>query len=89
LAGVPDRYVVEGRSAILPTGAMETQPAIQHSCGSAAGDYADPAVRIAQLIKSFGPNGVFESICANDLGPAMQSIGHAMVGMTSTGMTAP
>jgi hypothetical protein len=81
LAGAPTPYVVGGHTFMLGNGASEVQPLIQHSCSASAGDYADPGVRIAQLLRSFGPNAVFESICADDFMPAMQNIGNAMVGM--------
>ncbi len=41
----------------------ELWPQIEHSCGAGDGSYGDPAVRITQLVKAFGDNGVFTSIC--------------------------
>jgi hypothetical protein len=81
LAGSPAHYTVAGKSFQLQNGVTEIQPTIQHSCSSATGDYADPAVRVAQLIRSFGPNGVFENICADDLAPVMTTIAKSMVGV--------
>ena len=36
----------------------ELWPQIEHSCASGDGSYGDPAVRITQLVKGFGDNGV-------------------------------
>jgi len=41
----------------------ELWPQIEHSCASGDGSYGDPAVRITQLVKGFGDNGVSSSIC--------------------------
>ena len=41
----------------------ELWPQIEHSCGSSDGSSGDPAVRITQLVKGFGDNGVSASIC--------------------------
>jgi hypothetical protein len=41
----------------------ELWPQIEHSCGSTDGSSGEPAVRIAQLVRAFGPHGVSTSIC--------------------------
>lgn len=41
----------------------ELWPQIEHSCASGDGSYGDPSVRITQLVKAFGDNGVSSSIC--------------------------
>ena len=74
VAGLPDRYIVTSEAKQLPSGGMEDQPIVEHSCTAKNGDYADPAVRIAQAVTAFGSNGVFESICEDDFGPALQQI---------------
>jgi len=59
----------------------ETDPMIAHSCTQAtAGDpeYADPAVRIKQLVDGFGSNGVFYPICAADFQGSMTGIATSM-----------
>ena len=57
----------------------EMDPVVDHSCtqqvaGGADPEYADPAVRIKQWTDSFGTNGIFYPICANDFKMAMTSI---------------
>ena len=63
--------------------ASEWRPSlsIQHSCtgGTGNSEYADPAVRIRQMVSAFGPNSYFGSICADDFGPTMHSIAQVMV----------
>ena len=59
----------------------EIDPAIAHSCTQATTgepEYADPAVRIKQLIDSFGPNGAFYPICAADFQGSMTGIAASM-----------
>lgn len=60
------------------TGAMEMQPAVEHSCTApgAAGttEYADPSPRLFQFVESFGRNGVFQPICAADFRDSMVRI---------------
>ncbi|HEY8926479.1 MAG TPA: hypothetical protein VIU64_18985 [Polyangia bacterium] len=66
----------------------EIDPVVDHSCvqATAAGaepEYADPAVRIKQWVDSFGANGAFYPICANDFKAAMVGIAtkiHAKLG---------
>ena len=43
----------------------ELWPEIEHSCGAGDGSFGDPAVRITQLVKGFGANGVATSICSS------------------------
>jgi len=65
-----------------PAAVGETDPMIAHSCTQMTADgqleYADPAVRIKQLVDGFGANGLFYPICAPDLQGAMTGIGAAM-----------
>ena len=61
---------------------------VDHSCtgtpaDQSAPEYADPAVRIHQLVDSFGANGAFYPICATTFAPAMGGIAaaiHAQLG---------
>ena len=62
-----------------PAAAGEMDPVVDHSCVQATTDpgrpeYADPAVRIKQWTDSFGPNGIFYPICANDFSAATTAI---------------
>ena len=59
--------------------ANEKDPVVDHSCVQATSDstkpeYADPGVRIKAWTESFGTNGVFYPICANDFSAAMKNI---------------
>ncbi|HTB57588.1 MAG TPA: MYXO-CTERM sorting domain-containing protein [Polyangia bacterium] len=79
----------------------ELWPQIEHSCGAAGGDdvnpagqtttddsFGDPAVRIAQWVQAFGPNGVTASICdgsyANAFGAIVSKIGAHLPGGSGT-----
>jgi hypothetical protein len=57
-------------------------PFVEHSCQQPEPNnmvtYADPSVRIQQWIDAFGPNGVFEDMCAPDFKPALQAIANAI-----------
>lgn len=74
LAGPAEPYSVEPQTFQLGTGATEVQPAVVHSCTRSPVEYADPAVRIKAWTDSFGDNGIFESICPADFGPALKRI---------------
>jgi hypothetical protein len=81
IAGPPTPYRVIPVANAAAGG--EVDPMIEHSCttpiaGSNDPEYADPAVRIAQLVSGFGANGVFYPICANDFSAAMGGIGAAI-----------
>ena len=81
IAGPPTPYRVV--PFVNPAAGGEVGPAIDHSCTTTAADtgevqYADPAVRIAQLVGNFGANGIFYPICANDFSAAMGGIGAAI-----------
>lgn len=59
----------------------ETDPMIAHSCTQATtGDpeYADPAIRIKQLVDSFGTQGAFYPICADSFQSSMTGIATSM-----------
>jgi hypothetical protein len=81
LTGPSQPYTVHAHSVQLSNGATEMQPEIVHSCTAADGSYADPAVRLSQFIGSFGPNGAFESLCADDLGASVTRIAQQLVGV--------
>jgi len=64
---------------VLDTNTGEMAPQVDHSCVQPSPDgdqpeYGDPAVRIAQWVKSFGANGVIYPICADSFAPAMKGI---------------
>jgi hypothetical protein len=54
-------------------------PSIAHSCMSANGEFADPPVRLAELVTAFGANGSLSSICG-DFAPALTGLGAALGG---------
>jgi hypothetical protein len=45
------------------------------------GEFADPAIRIADLVSAFGPNGQFVSICAPTFSPALQLVAASLGGL--------
>jgi hypothetical protein len=57
----------------LPTD-VEAHPSMKHSCSINSGEYADPAVRIAQWVTNFGANGLLLPICADSLAPQLETI---------------
>jgi hypothetical protein len=62
---------------VNPAANGELDPVVDHSCSQATNgdaEYADPAVRIKQWTDSFGVNGIFYPICANDFSMAMTGI---------------
>jgi hypothetical protein len=74
-------YRVSGQAN--PAAGGEVDPVVEHSCMQTSGDaaspeYADPAVRIEQLTSSFGRNGIFFPICADDFKTAMVAIARAI-----------
>jgi len=63
----------------------EMHPSTVHSCVQNTGEFGDPSVRITQWAASFGANGSVETICAGNLGPAMQRIGNRVVALFHPG----
>jgi hypothetical protein len=63
IAGPTEPYAVELRPNIQTiSGTRESQPAVAHSC--VRGEiFADPGVRIEQLTRGFGANGLYENMC--------------------------
>jgi hypothetical protein len=55
-------------------------PEITHSCTASDNGFADPAVRITQMVGQF-TNGAFYSICQSDLGPALADIAQRLARM--------
>jgi len=49
-------------------------PEITHSCTASDGSFADPAVRITDLVTAFGANGAAYSICDTNFGAALQQL---------------
>jgi hypothetical protein len=76
IAGPPDPYVVDVVPAELPDVSM--WPVVDHSCTQKEPDgsvtYGDPSIRIAEWVKAFGQNGVFETICAGSFAPALERV---------------
>ena len=61
-----------------PAAGNELDPVVDHSCVQVDADgqieYADPAVRIEQLVDGFSANGSFYPICASDYSAVTQDI---------------
>jgi hypothetical protein len=71
IAGPPAPYVVGWRPA--PSSVPDTGPwpYIERSCAASDGSFANPAVRIAQWVQAFGPNGLLLPVCSDDFGPLL------------------
>jgi hypothetical protein len=65
VAGPPTPYQVRVKPAT--TADTADWPEIGHSCTTADGAAADPAVRLNQLTDTLGPYGHFESICGDSM----------------------
>ncbi|MDB4981525.1 MAG: hypothetical protein JWM82_2277, partial [Myxococcales bacterium] len=74
LTGPPTPYVVNDDNTPTNDDPTRSWPLVRHSCTQADGTYADPSVRISQLLEAFGANGVFNTICADSFTPALQNI---------------
>jgi hypothetical protein len=48
-------------------------PAVEHSC-AVANEYADPAIRLGELVTAFGGNGLFQTACADPFASTFQRI---------------
>jgi hypothetical protein len=83
ITGAPSPYIVgwkEPSTADTSCGAASCPwPAIQHACIGADGSFADPAVRINELVGQFGANGRTLSICDADFAPALSNIASEIV----------
>lgn len=74
IAGVPTPVTVELRT---PPGGGPMIAALAHSCSytaQAGTEVADPAVRVSDLVTRLR-RGSFQSVCDEDLGPALHAIG--------------
>jgi hypothetical protein len=83
ITGAPSPYVVGWKApstADTSCGAPSCPwPVIHHACNAADGSFADPAVRINELVRQFGANGTTLSICADDFSPALSNIASEIV----------
>jgi hypothetical protein len=73
ITGPNDPYVVQLTPPQLATD-PSPWPSIAHSCQQSSGEFADPAIRLFDLVTAFGSHGVFLPICATSFGPAFQVI---------------
>jgi hypothetical protein len=76
VTGPPTPYVVEWQSALIPNDVV--WPQIEHSCMETSGEYADPAVRLADLVGLLGGTATSLPICAPSFAPALSTIGAAV-----------
>jgi hypothetical protein len=56
---------------------------IAHSCTAADGSFADPAVRIGEMVDHFGANGRMISICDGEFSGALADIGSDVLNYVS------
>jgi hypothetical protein len=88
IAAPTSPYVVNtGPSQVK--GDQSMWPYVEPSCMTADGTYGDPAVRIAQWVKAFGANGLFEQICQDTFAPALQAIANQAGQMVSGAQCLP
>jgi hypothetical protein len=77
ITGPPNPYKVTVGPPDIKTDPNQW-PYVEHSCIQNEPDgsqsFADPSVRIAQMITAFGANGVLEDICEPDFTPSLQRI---------------
>lgn len=76
IAGQPEPYRVQTRTAVLPNNLSELQPEIAHSCVAADGTYGDPAVRLSKLAADVG--GLFLPVCATNFTNVTMAIASAL-----------
>ncbi len=58
-------------------------PVIAHACTAADDSFADPAVRIGDMVDQFGANGRMISICDGEFGGALADIGSDVLNYVS------
>jgi hypothetical protein len=75
IAGPAQPYTVKWRTP--PTADTGPWPEISHACTTDT-TFADPAVRIAQLARGFGANGISLSACADNFSPGFERIGELL-----------
>jgi hypothetical protein len=78
ITGPTGPYVVHWKNPTPPDtscGAASCPwPEITHSCMAADTSYADPAIRMTDLVSEFGTNGLVLSICDDSFAPALDQI---------------
>ena len=84
ITGPPTPYIVTWRApstADTSCGAASCPwPVIAHSCTASDGSFADPPVRVSDLVGHFGSNGLRFSICG-DIGAAMQGVADKIISL--------
>ena len=79
ITGAPTPYQVHWKtpsSADTSCGATSCPwPEITHSCTATDSSFADPGVRVAQLVQQFGANGLLLSICDQSFAGSLMRIG--------------
>ena len=79
ITGAPTPYQVHWKnpsSADMSCGATSCPwPEISHSCTATDTSFADPGVRVAQLVQQFGANGLLLSICDQSFAGSLMRIG--------------
>lgn len=87
MAGPPAPYQVETKPPSIAD--VGPWPVVAHSCTTASGAFADPAVRINELAASLGSRGAFETICAGDMAVPLQRIARAITQPFTTPCVTP
>jgi hypothetical protein len=81
ITGAPTPYVVHWKapstsdtSCANSNGMQCPWPEITHSCMATDGSFADPGVRVSQLVNEFNANGLVLSICDASFAPSLDRI---------------
>jgi hypothetical protein len=84
IAGPTKPYAIEGDVPLRKEETAPLWPYVAHSCKiDADNTFADPAVRISELVDKFGSNGFFQVICNDSFQPALQAFGEQIGGAIS------
>jgi len=78
ISGPPSPYIVNVAPSQVK-GDPSMWPYVQHSCMASDGTYADPAVRLQQLVSAFGARGLFAGIC-DEFATTMQAVSKQLTG---------
>jgi len=82
ISGQATPYVVRWRQPLstdTSCGAASCPwPEIAHSCTSSNASWADPGVRITELVSQFGARGLALPICSDSFAPSLQRVGEGI-----------
>jgi hypothetical protein len=88
ITGAPSSYAVRWKAppsgdSSCGGGTSCPWPVIDHACVAADQSFADPAVRVAELVGKFGANGLVTSICDDNFAPSLLNVANEIVAYVS------